>query len=81
MAPAWARSGRPPPLPPAAFVERCLDLAGPIDVSDVTREALLEFAEREGDLDFQSEAQREQSEARIGRMLSLIVASPEYQFA
>ncbi len=43
--------------------------------------ALLEFAERGGDLTFGTEEERAASEARIGRMLTLIVASREYQFA
>ena len=69
------------PVSPADFVDRCLDLAGPLEVCPATRAALLEFAEREGDLTFASDAERQQSEARIGRMLALIVASREYQLA
>ncbi|HYU19170.1 MAG TPA: DUF1800 domain-containing protein [Chloroflexota bacterium] len=70
-----------PPIGPAEFVDRCLDLAGPLEVCPETRTALLEFAESEGHLTFGSEAERNVSEARIGRMLTLIVASREYQFA
>jgi Protein of unknown function (DUF1800) len=69
------------PISPSALVDRCLDLIGPLEVSAETRSALLELAEREGDLTFDSEAERAKSEARIGRMLTLIVASREYQFA
>ena len=69
------------PISPSALVDRCLDLVGPLEVSSETRSALLELAEREGDLTFDSEAERARSEARIGRMLTLIVASREYQFA
>ena len=68
-------------IPPAEFVERCLDLAGPLEVSPETEAALLDFAVSEGDLVFATDADRQQSAARIGRMLSLIVASREYQFA
>ena len=69
------------PVAPADFVERCLDLTGPIEASEETKQTLQEFAESEGALTFGSEDERSESEARIGRMLQLIVASPEYQFA
>ncbi len=69
------------PIPPSEFVERCLDLAGPIEVTEPTHKALLEFAESEGNLTFDTDAERAKSEERIGRMMTLIVASREYQFA
>jgi uncharacterized protein (DUF1800 family) len=68
-------------LPPEEFVDQCLDLVGPLEVRPETRQALLAFAEREGELLFDSEESRAHSEARIGQMLTLIVAAPEYQFA
>src|SRR5581483_1640854 len=68
-------------IPPAAFVEQCLELAGPLEVSASTRKALVEAAAQEGELTFGSEAECARSEARVGRMLTRIVASPEYQFA
>jgi uncharacterized protein (DUF1800 family) len=69
------------PISPSDFVERCLDLAGPIEVEEETRDALLKFAERGGELRFDDDEARKESEERIGRMLTLIVASREYQFA
>ena len=68
-------------LAPSEFVERCLDLAGPIEASEETRAALLRYAESGGDLDMTSSENGESAEARIVRMLQLIVASREYQFA
>ena len=68
-------------LSPEDFVSRCLDLVGPIDVGDKTRAGLLNYATSEGALSFGSDAEREHSAARIGRMLQLIAASREYQFA
>ncbi|MCH8062906.1 MAG: DUF1800 domain-containing protein [Chloroflexi bacterium] len=68
-------------LAPDAFVERCLDLTGPVEVEDATREALLKFAESEGDLRFDNDDARQESGARIGRMMQLIVSTREYQFA
>ena len=68
-------------LAPDAFVERTLDLIGPVKVDDATREALLKFAESEGELRFDSEDAKQDSSARIGRMMQLIVSTREYQFA
>ena len=66
---------------PERFVEQCLDLAGPLHASDSTRRTLAEFAAEDGPLTFATESERDRSEARIGHMLQLVVASPEYQFA
>jgi len=69
------------PISPAELVDRCLDLAGPLELSPESRKALVELAAGDGDLQFESEAARTQSEARISQMLTLVVAAPEYQFA
>ena len=66
---------------PPEFVDRCLDLLGPLEVDGETKNALLRYAESGKDLRFDSEVQREQSASRVGRMLQLIVASKEYQLA
>ncbi len=68
-------------LTPAAFVDRCLELAGPIDASITTRDALLRFAASGGDLRFDSDEAVAESRGRVARLLQLIVAAPEYQFA
>ena len=68
-------------LSPPEFVDRCLDLLGPLDVGDETKNALVRYAESGKELRFDSEVQREQSASRVGRMLQLIVASKEYQLA
>jgi len=64
-----------------AFVDACLDLAGPLDVDEATRSTLLELAAKDGDLSFDSDDARKRAASRVARMLSLIVAAPEYQFA
>ena len=69
------------PLAPEEFVDRCLDLAGPLEVSAETRQGLVRHANGGGDLRFDTEAEQEESVARVSRMLQLIVASREYQFA
>jgi hypothetical protein len=65
-------------LTPDQFVDACLDLMGPMDVSDTTREALLTAARRGGDLRFAG-ANDSAAEQRITEMLQLIVATREFQ--
>lgn len=71
------------PLSPEAFVEKCLDLAGPLTVGETTRESLTRFAESSGELHINAEDAPRSGESRdrVVRMLQLIVASREYQFA
>ncbi|MBI1926400.1 hypothetical protein HYR99_19425, partial [Candidatus Poribacteria bacterium] len=71
------------PLAPEAFVEKCLELAGPLTVSDTTREALTRFAKSGGELNLNADdaPQSGESRDRVVRMLQFIVASREYQFA
>ena len=66
-------------LSPRAFVDRCLDLVGPLSVSDATYDSLVRNASKGGDVHFNGES--EETSARVVRMLQLIVASREYQFA
>ena len=68
-------------LTPQEFVDDCLDLVGPLTVSGETRQVLLRYAVSGGVLGFGTDAERQQSESRLVRMLQLIVASREYQFA
>ena len=67
-------------LSPDEFVDRCLDLVGPLPVGDVTRNALIKYASSGGELAFTTSTEQEESRARIVGMLQLIVASREYQF-
>ena len=62
-------------LSPEAFVDACLDLIGPLEVSERTHEALVGFARKGGDLDLDDEVQKQ----RVGEMLQLIVATREFQ--
>ena len=65
---------------PEQLVDRCLDLCGPLEVDPQTRAELIERAQEGGTLVFANGAGAE-AENRIGRMVQLIVAAPEYQFA
>jgi hypothetical protein len=62
-------------LSPEAFVDSCLDLIGPIEVSERTQEALVGFAKKGGDLNLDEAGQAQ----RVGEMLQLIVATREFQ--
>ena len=55
-------------ISPQEFVDACIELAGPVGVSDDTRSELLQAAEREGDLEFDTESGRERSSERTVRM-------------
>ena len=63
---------------PEAFVDACLDLLGPLEVSEPTRRALLDFAYKGGGLKFGTGQDAEQ---RVAEMLQLIVATREFQLA
>ena len=67
-------------LSPEELLDGCLDLVGPLTVSDETREGLLEFATSIGDTNFGAGADRDAIMANVSHMLRLIVAAPEYQF-
>jgi hypothetical protein len=54
------------------LVDKCLDLIGPMAVSDETHDALVGYADG---LD------EEEQDSRVVRMLQQIVATREFQFA
>ena len=68
-------------LSPDEFVGQCLELTGPVSVGSETREGLVRYAESGGALGFASEEESDLSVSRIVRMIQLIVASRDYQFA
>ncbi len=68
------------PLVPEEFVDLSLELAGHVNVDEETRGELIEHAESGGELRLDDEATREANEARVLRMLRLIVSTKEYQF-
>ena len=57
---------------PEDFVDSALDAMGPITVEDSTSEALMKFARDSEGID---------DRLRAVRIISLIVSTPEYQFA
>ena len=63
------------------LVDATLDFAGPLEVSDTTRSALLDAASEGGDLSFDGDEAIEAAGQRAAQTLRLVLASPEYQFA
>ncbi len=75
-------------LAPEHFVDKCLDLVGPLTVTESTRDYLVRFAQSGGDLVFDPNGSANgaangasDSTDRVVLMLQLIVAAREYQFA
>ena len=68
-------------LSPEDVLDRCLEELGPVELSDQTKTALIRHAEEAGEITFDTEADREAASARVARILQLIVATKEYQFA
>jgi uncharacterized protein (DUF1800 family) len=68
-------------LDPAELADGCLDLLGPIEVSEATRSVLVEYAARLGKLDLKDHLQGDLAEQRVGNMLRLVAATREYQLA
>ena len=68
-------------LSPDQLVDRCLDLVGPIEVGERTQAALSNYADSVGDVDLSTNEARTENASKVARMLQLIVASREYQFA
>ena len=67
-------------LQPPGFVETCLDLIGPLEVGEETKQELVALAEQRGDLNWDSEESSSASSQRVGDMLALIASSREFQF-
>ena len=67
-------------MTPDQLVDQCVDLIGPLDVSERTRLELINHAAEEGELSWQGDNERDRSAQRVGEMLALIAATTEYQF-
>ncbi len=72
-------SGEGRPMSPQNFVDRCLYELGPIVVKEETMEELLSHAEEYGEVTW-GDDEYHSSATRAAEILSLIVATREYQF-
>jgi hypothetical protein len=68
-------------LSPEQLVDACLDLMGPLPVTEETRGQLVGHAAESGPLAWGSPAETSASTQRVTEMLQLIVATREYQYA
>ena len=67
-------------LSPEQFVEGCLDMVGQLQLTDETRGQLVAHAQRGGDLNHGSDADRAEFTRRSGEMFQMIAATSEFQF-
>ncbi len=67
-------------LSPEEFVDSCLDLIGPLEASEKTRNSLIEHTRAGGELRRDSEEARSTLARRVSEMLQLIVATAEFQY-
>jgi hypothetical protein len=65
---------------PETLVEQCLDLMGPVQVSETTRQQLTSHAEEDGTMSWATNEEYATSAQRVGDMLALIAATTDYQF-
>jgi len=63
------------------FVDTCLDLMGPLEVNQETRQELIDHASIGGSLTWGSNQETTTSNDRISEMLQLIVSLRDYQYA
>jgi len=68
-------------LSPEELVDGCLDLIGPLQVGEKTRNPLVAQASLGGEVRFGTPQEKEEMAQRVGEMLQLIVATREFQFA
>tara|TARA_B100001123_G_scaffold50219_1_gene51787 strand:- start:5204 stop:6601 length:1398 start_codon:yes stop_codon:yes gene_type:complete len=69
------------PLDATNLVNRCVEFVGGIDLAPITQQALVAYGKSCGEITFDTEEEVEGSTRKIVRLLQLIVASREYQFA
>ena len=72
---------RGPAMSPERLVDTCLDLIGPITLSEDTRRGLVDHASGAGEVRFGTEDEERSAKDKIRNVLQLIVSTPEYQLA
>ena len=67
-------------ISPEQFVNGCLDLTGPLVMTEDTMGLLISHASKEGDLTHGTEAEQADFTRRSGEMFQMIAATAEFQF-
>ena len=65
---------------PEGLVDACLDIVGPLEVEDSTRDSLARAVGREGDISLRDRTPGDDTEVRVGQLLGLIAVTREFQF-
>ena len=65
---------------PEGFIDGCLDLMGPLEIIEKTRNSLIAHVSQGGPLRRDTEEDRANFARRVGEMLQMIAASAEYQY-
>ena len=73
-------STRSDTVSPEGFVDGCLDLMGPVEVTEKTRTSLIAHVQQAGPLHRETEEQRSHFAKKVGEMLQMIAAAAEYQY-
>ncbi len=68
------------PISAEQLVDSCLELIGPVEVNEGTRDELVRLAEPAGEMRWDTKEAFHVSARRVGDMLSLIASAREYQF-
>ena len=68
-------------LSPEEIVDGCLDLVGPIEVDDRTRDGLIQFAASFGEVNLDIEDPSSDGQKKVADTLSMIASTREYQLA
>jgi uncharacterized protein (DUF1800 family) len=75
-----AASSRRGAMTAEAFVDKCLDVLGPLEVSDATRKELVAQVESDGPISLGTDDDYARFSRRVGDTFALIAATREYQF-
>ena len=67
-------------MSPEQFVDGCLEMTGPVQVTSDTHAQLVAHASQEGDLSHGSDDDRATFTRRTGEMFQMIAATAEFQF-
>jgi len=67
-------------LSPEAFVDGCINLVGCLNITQDTRQSLIEHAQRQGELRHGTDAERAEFTRRSGEMFQMLAATGEFQF-
>jgi uncharacterized protein (DUF1800 family) len=66
-------------IPPARLVDLCIEILGPLDVLESTRDGLVEYASTYGDLSFADRDSAAEADRAAVAVLQLLVTTQEYQ--